>query len=82
MTVKITKAALNLREKLSELDFDRVPFQKMPAGSVVQVVTHEWSNYSSSTSTSYTNINGATVSITPKFANSIILIQTVMPYAL
>ncbi len=37
MTVKITKAAINLREKLSELDFDKVPFQKMPAGSVVQV---------------------------------------------
>jgi len=79
MTVNVTKPALNIREKLAELDFAKVPFQKMPAGSVVQVVTHEWATYSSSTSTSYVNINGATVSITPKFANSIILVQTAMP---
>ena len=39
MTVNITKPAINLREKLSELDFAKLPFQKMPAGSVVQVVT-------------------------------------------
>ena len=37
MTVNVTKPAINIREKLAELDFDRVPFQKMPAGSVVNV---------------------------------------------
>ena len=35
MTVRISKPAFNLREKISELDFDRVPFQKMPAGSII-----------------------------------------------
>ena len=40
MTISVTKPSVNLREKLNELDFDRVPFQKMPAGSVVQVVTN------------------------------------------
>jgi len=39
MTIKVSKPSINLREKLNELDFDRVPFQKMPAGSVVQTVT-------------------------------------------
>lgn len=39
MTIKVSKPAINLREKLNELDFDRVPFQKMPAGSVVRVVS-------------------------------------------
>ena len=40
MTVRITKPEFNLREKLTELDYDRVPFQKMPAGSVVRTVVN------------------------------------------
>ena len=39
MTVRITKPEFNLREKLTELDYDRVPFQKMPIGSIIQVKT-------------------------------------------
>jgi hypothetical protein len=42
MTIKVTKPEINIREKLSDLDFDKVPFQKMPAGSVLQVVQHHW----------------------------------------
>ena len=38
MVVKITKPEFNLREKLTELDYDRVPYEKMPSGSVVQFV--------------------------------------------
>ncbi len=38
MTIKVSKPAINIREKLNDLDFDKVPFQKMPAGSVLQVV--------------------------------------------
>ena len=37
MTVRITKPEFNLREKLTELDYGRVPFQKMPIGSIIQV---------------------------------------------
>ena len=40
MTVRITKPEFNLREKLTELDYGRVPFQKMPAGSLVQTVVN------------------------------------------
>ena len=38
MTVRITKPEFNLREKLTELDYSQVPFQKMPVGSVIQTV--------------------------------------------
>ena len=40
MTVRISKPEFNLREKLTELDYGQVPFQKMPAGSVVQTVVN------------------------------------------
>ena len=32
MTVRVSKPEFNLREKLSELDFGQVPFQKMTVG--------------------------------------------------
>ena len=39
MAVRVEKPEFNLREKLTELDFGRVPFQKMPVGSIIQVKT-------------------------------------------
>jgi hypothetical protein len=39
MTVKVTKPEItSLREKLNELEFGKLPLDKIPAGSVVQVV--------------------------------------------
>tara|TARA_B100000212_G_C27061058_1_gene399762 strand:- start:76 stop:597 length:522 start_codon:yes stop_codon:yes gene_type:complete len=38
MTVIVQKPEFNLREKLSELEFARLPHEKMPSGSVVQIV--------------------------------------------
>ena len=38
MAVKVSKPAFNLREKLTELDYSQVPYEKMPSGSVVQYV--------------------------------------------
>jgi hypothetical protein len=79
MTVSVTKPAVNLREKLSELDFDKVPFQKMPAGSVLQVVSETidsgWVSTSSSTMVS-SNIG---LSITPKRSDSRIIIDYHFP---
>tara|TARA_B100000579_G_scaffold199833_1_gene163408 strand:+ start:278 stop:880 length:603 start_codon:yes stop_codon:yes gene_type:complete len=37
MTTRITKPAFNFREKLTELDYAKVPYDKMPSGSVIQV---------------------------------------------
>ena len=37
MTVRAHKPEFNFREKLKELDYARLPYEKMPAGSVIQV---------------------------------------------
>lgn len=74
MTVNITKPAINLREKLSELDFAKLPFQKMPAGSVVQVVTtNQLGNNVSAIAA-----DGSTITETTAYNNSSLppLIQT------
>jgi len=68
MTIKVTKPAINLREKLNELDFDRVPFQKMPAGSVLQVVSNTSS--ASVATTSSTPQDVISISITPSATSS------------
>lgn len=73
MTVKVSKPAINVREKLAELDFARLPFQKMPVGSVVQYQSSTTGNAISTNSTSYVD-SGADIVFTPKFANSKVLI--------
>jgi hypothetical protein len=79
MTVNVTKPAINLREKLSELDFDKVPFQKMPSGSVLQAVQEALSYndnsgfFLSTTSTSFQS-TVFSASITPSSASSKILV--------
>jgi hypothetical protein len=37
MTVYASKPEINVREKLKELDYGHVPYEKMPAGSVLQM---------------------------------------------
>ena len=73
MTVRITKPEFNLRDKLNHLDFDRVPYQKMPAGSFIQIVTGETDSQFNSTSSSYVNV-GLSATISPKFNTSKIYI--------
>ena len=73
MTVNITKPAINLREKLSELDFAKLPFQKMPAGSVVQVVQTSTTTNVTNNTTSYADA-GLTTNITPTSASSKIFV--------
>ena len=36
MTIYVEKPAFNLRSKLNELDYSRVPYEKMPAGTIIQ----------------------------------------------
>jgi hypothetical protein len=42
MTVRVNKSPINIREKLNELDYDRVPYDKMPAGSVIRTEHKEF----------------------------------------
>jgi len=74
MTIKVSKPSINLREKLNELDFDKVPFQKMPAGSVLQVVNVEVAGNSSSSTADTWHTTVATIAITPKVTNSKIIV--------
>ena len=73
MTIKVTKPEVNLREKLSELDFQILPHEKMPAGSVLQVVNAVTSTASATSSTSYVS-TGLAATITPTSTSSKILI--------
>ena len=73
MTVNISKPTINIREKLSELDFAKVPFQKMPSGSVLQVVTGTRTTTSSTTSTSFVTAN-LSASITPTSSSNKIFV--------
>ena len=76
MTVRANKPAFNIREKLKSLDYSHLPYEKMPAGSVVQVVHNM-----STTESGGTTIGGGTehlavpnTSITPYLPGSKILI--------
>ena len=79
MTVRVTKPEFNLREKLSELDYSRVPYDKMPAGSIVQVkqkvITDRYSeSVPPGNSGPYGNIVDSET-ISPRFNDSKILIM-------
>ena len=74
MTVRVTKPEFNLRDKLSELDYSRVPYEKMPAGSVIQATYRKTSTQSISTSTSRAGTD-VYATIYPRYANSIMLIM-------
>ena len=76
MTVRITKPEFNLREKLSELDYSRVPYEKMPSGSVIQTKFSYYDvggtqNEFETTSSTFQQ-SPFLVKISPKFANSTI----------
>ena len=57
MPVRITKPEINLREKISELDYSKVPYEKMPAGSVVQT------QFTILTAVSYTHLRAHETSL-------------------
>ena len=79
MTVRITRPEFNLREKLSELDYSRVPYEKMPAGSILQVGYAQTKTQQVTTSQSFINANDMFVDISPRFSTSqmIITVHTV-----
>ncbi len=78
MALKITvdKPEFNLRETLTRLDTARVPYEKMPSGSVIQTQFSYYrvggtANEFETTSSTYQQSNFL-VKISPKFANSTI----------
>ena len=77
MTVRITKPEFNLREKLTELDYGRVPYHKMPAGSIIQVKSLEYDTIfsSSHSGTQYVDVTDFNLDFAPTFSTSEILIE-------
>ena len=78
MTVRVNKSSFNLREKLFELDYGHVPYDKMPAGSVIRqfhLFAPSSGAENETTSTSYTDAANYKFNYTPLFANSKIYIQ-------
>ena len=75
MTVRVSKPEFNLREKLTELDYDRVPYEKMPPGTIIQVVDHKANNSPTTNSSSYSDITGTFFDIYPKFNTSKIFVS-------
>ena len=79
MTVRISKPAFNLRDKLTELDFARVPYEKMPPQSIIQRKRYFNTGTKSTSSSNDTDI--ITGQIRPIFSSSQILIElAVTPY--
>jgi len=73
MAVKFTKPEINVREKLAELDYAKVPFHKMPAGSIIQYASISTGTSVSTTSTSYVD-TGIDILFSPKLTNSKVLV--------
>ena len=79
MTVRITKPEFNLREKLTELDYSRVPYEKMPLGSVIQTQNYSTSTTATNNSnSSYVSI-GLYVTITPLIVGSTLEVSACIP---
>ena len=83
MTVRANKPAFNIREKLKSLDYSHLPYEKMPAGSVIQVYSKESSNEYRGTVTGasgFVDVDEGylfeTLSFCPMFSNSKILLQS------
>ena len=74
MTVRANKPAFSIREKLKELDYSHVPYEKMPAGSVIQYKTVDSSTNVSTSSNSYANLTNVALDFSPKLSNSKLLI--------
>ena len=72
MVVRVEKAAFNLRDKLTELDYGHFPYEIMPSGSVIQNVYNTATGNLTTTSSSWDDLTYS-VSITPHFDNSLIL---------
>ena len=77
MALKITvdKPEFNLRETLTRLDTERIPYEKMPVGSVIQVQQHHlYGSGQVTTSSGSFQDSGLFIDFNPKFANSRLLV--------
>ena len=82
MAVRIEKPQFNLRDKLSELDYSILPYDKIPPGGIVQSKVKYSNNTTFTTSAdAWTSLQTAsqvdyTMKITPKFLGSKLIFET------
>ena len=81
MTVRVNKPSFNIREKIKSLDYSHLPYEKIQPGGVVQMISKEWphsgtANEHETSSSSYQPSNFS-ITIYPKFADSLIRITSV-----
>ena len=76
MSIRVSKPAFNLRDKLNELD-GKVPLHKMPHGSIIQVKNLEYDTIFSSNHSGqqYVDVTNFNLDFAPKFKTSEILIE-------
>ena len=83
MVVRISKPKFNLREKISQLDYDALPYNKIPIGSVVQTVVNYPENevvvkaHQPGGSNAFNEVPGGQyrTTIHPMFENSLLLLD-------
>ena len=80
MPARVTKPAFNLRDKLTQLDYGHVPYEKMPTGSFIQVKQFTLTNSANggfliNTSSSSWTASPLLLAISPRFSSSKILIN-------
>ena len=80
--VRVKQPEFNLRSRLNELDYDRIPYEKFPSGTIIQVekLSGKGAGSLAQTNTSYAALNHMAISFKPRFANSLIRIDTNQQY--
>ena len=74
MSLRITKPAFNVREKINELE-GTVPYSKMPQGSVIQVVQGRLTDQTESTAGQNVDVDiGLYAYMSPRYRNSKVLV--------
>ena len=80
MAIRVEKPAFNVREKLTELDSAYIPYERMPKGSVVQVVHKYFPDYTS-VGTNNSPIKFFDLNIYPKRKRSKFLVNAIVYYS-
>jgi len=75
MTLRVSKPSFNIREKINEMD-GVIPREKMPAGSIIQVVQGKLTSQTESSAGVGTRVDiGLSASMSPHFKDSKVLVE-------
>jgi len=74
------KPEFNIREKLKSLDYAHIPYEKMPAGSVIQVATKRATQGLTVSTTNWTALTDFNLDFYPKYSDSKVWINVMSHY--